>query len=144
MVQEFITAGKIVGAHGVRGEVKLLPQGIDTASLALFSTYYIDGAPIVPTARREHKGCLLIKLPGVDDMDAALALRVKPWQYAVRMERSLPVFILIRSWWDSPPGMQRPEILWERLKRFFSTPLIRSTPYGAERMNTLSLRYQHL
>ena len=26
MVQEFITAGKIVGAHGVRGEVKLLPQ----------------------------------------------------------------------------------------------------------------------
>ena len=77
MVQEFITAGKIVGAHGVRGEVKLLPQGIDTASLILFSTYYIDGAPIVPTARREHKGCLLIKLPGVDDMDAALALKGK-------------------------------------------------------------------
>ena len=84
MVQEFITAGKIVGAHGVRGEVKLLPQGIDTASLALFSTYYIDGAPIVPTARREHKGCLLIKLPGVDDMDAALALKNK----AVAIRRS--------------------------------------------------------
>lgn len=77
MVQEFITAGKIVGAHGVRGEVKLLPQGIDAPSLALFRTYYIDGAPIVPTARREHKGCLLMKIPGVDDMDAALALKGK-------------------------------------------------------------------
>ena len=77
MVQEFITAGKVVGAHGVRGELKLLPQGIDAPSLARFGTYYIDGAPVTPTARREHKGCLLVKLPGVEDMDAALALKGK-------------------------------------------------------------------
>ena len=29
MEQEFITAGRIAGAHGVKGEVALLPLGID-------------------------------------------------------------------------------------------------------------------
>ena len=75
MEQEFITAGRIVGAHGVKGEVKLLPIGIDATYLAGFGTFYIDGAPITPTACRAHKGCLLLKLPGVEDMDAALALK---------------------------------------------------------------------
>ena len=75
MEQEFITAGRIAGAHGVKGEVALLPLGIDAAYLAAFTTYYIAGAPVVPTARRTHKGCLLLKLPGVDDRDAALALK---------------------------------------------------------------------
>ena len=77
MVQELITAGKIVGAHGIRGEVKLLPQGIDASFLARFGTYYIDGKPIIPAGCREHKGCLLVKLPEVEDMDAALALKGK-------------------------------------------------------------------
>lgn len=77
MEQEFITAGRIVGAHGVRGEVKLLPLGIDAAYLAAFGTYYMDGSPVTPAACREHKGCLLVKLPGVEDMDAALALKGK-------------------------------------------------------------------
>ena len=77
MEQEFITAGRIVGAHGVKGEVKLLPIGIDATYLAGFGTFYIDGAPITPTACRAHKGCLLLKLPGVEDMDAALARKGK-------------------------------------------------------------------
>ena len=77
MEQEFITAGRIVGAHGVKGEMKLLPLGIDAAYLAAFGTYYMDGSPVTPTACREHKGCLLMKIPGVDDMDAALALKGK-------------------------------------------------------------------
>lgn len=77
MEQEFITAGRIIGAHGVKGEVKLLPLGIDTAYLTAFGTFYIDGSPVTPAACREHKGCLLLKLPGVEDMDAALALKGK-------------------------------------------------------------------
>ena len=77
MEQEFITAGKIVGTHGVRGELKLLPLGIEAAYLTAFPTYYIDGSPVTPTASRVHKGCLLMKLPHVEDMDAALALKGK-------------------------------------------------------------------
>ena len=38
MEQEFITAGRIVGTHGVKGEVKLLPLGIDAAFLTAFPT----------------------------------------------------------------------------------------------------------
>ena len=49
MEQEFITAGRIVGAHGVKGEVKVLPQGIDATYLATFPTYYLDGTPIAQT-----------------------------------------------------------------------------------------------
>lgn len=77
MELEFITAGQVVNTHGIRGEVKLLPQGVDADVLAGCSTVYIGGKPYAPTARRVHKGCLLLKLKGIDDMDAALALKGK-------------------------------------------------------------------
>ncbi len=84
MELEFIAAGQIVNTHGVRGEVKLLPQGVEAETLLSCGTLYIAGKPVVPAARRVHKGCLLLKLPGVDDMDAALALKGK----AVSIRRS--------------------------------------------------------
>jgi len=77
MELEFINAGQIVNTHGIRGEIKLLPQGVDLDILADCGTLYIGGKPYTPTARREHKGCLLLKLEGVDDMDAALAFKGK-------------------------------------------------------------------
>lgn len=77
MELEFITVGQIVNAHGIRGEVKLLPQGVGLDILARCRTFYIDGQAVTPTARREHKGCLLLKLPGVEDMDAALTFKNK-------------------------------------------------------------------
>jgi len=78
MKLEFISAGVIVNAHGVHGEVKLLPQSEDFLHiLKACKTFYIDGHPISPTARRMHKNCLLVKLPGIDTMDAALLLKNK-------------------------------------------------------------------
>lgn len=77
MELEFITAGQIVNTHGIRGEVKLLPRGVDLDVLADCGTFLIGGKPFSPIARREHKGCLLLKLKGIDDMDAALALKGK-------------------------------------------------------------------
>ena len=84
MELEFITAGQIVNTHGIRGEVKLLPQGVEPDLLAKCAPLYVDGRPLSPTACREHKGCLLVKFKGVDDMDAALAL--KGCQVKVRRE----------------------------------------------------------
>ena len=75
MELEFITAGQIVNTHGIRGEVKILPQGVEPDLLAECDTLYVNGAPHVLTAGRVHKGCLLAKLKGVDDMDAALSLK---------------------------------------------------------------------
>ena len=37
----FITAGQIVNTHGIRGEVKLLPQGVEAEELAGCKTFYI-------------------------------------------------------------------------------------------------------
>ena len=33
MELEFITAGQIVNTHGIRGEIKILPQGVDAEIL---------------------------------------------------------------------------------------------------------------
>lgn len=77
MELEFIPVGTIVNAHGIRGEVKLLPQGVEPDVIARCKTLYVGGKPLSPTARRVHKGCLLVKLPGVDDMNAALDLKNK-------------------------------------------------------------------
>lgn len=77
MELEFITAGRIVNTHGVRGEVKLLPQGVEAEALTHTAVLHISGTPYAVAASRVHKGCLLLKLKGVDDMDAALALKGK-------------------------------------------------------------------
>ena len=80
-----IRAGRIVNTHGVRGEVKVLPEGVEPELLLDCPALYVDGAPMAPAARRVHKGCLLVKLKGIDDMDAALTLNrdrpggVRPW-----------------------------------------------------------------
>ena len=89
MQLEFITAGQIVNTHGIRGEVKLLPQGVDLDVLEDCGTFYIGGKPYAPAARRVHKGCLLLKLKGVDDMDAALAFKGKTVTIR-RADASLP------------------------------------------------------
>ena len=75
MKQEFIRVGRIVNAHGIRGEVRVQPRRVSPALLTRCKTFYIDGQPITPTANHVHKELVLLKLPGVDDMDAALALK---------------------------------------------------------------------
>lgn len=75
MELEFIRAGQIVNTHGVRGEVKLLPGGVPLEILERCRTFYLNGRPLSPSARRTHKGCLLLTLPGVADMNAALELK---------------------------------------------------------------------
>ena len=77
MKQEFIRVGRIVNAHGIRGEVRVQPWNADPAFLTGFKTFYIDGKPVSPTAAHVHKSLVLMKLPGVDDMNAALTWKDK-------------------------------------------------------------------
>lgn len=77
MKQERITVGTIVNAHGIRGEVKLNPVGFDPAFLAEFDRFSIGGKEMAVRSSRVHKSVLLLTLPGVEDMDAALALKGK-------------------------------------------------------------------
>ena len=77
MKQERIKVGTIVNAHGIRGEVKLNPVGFDPAFLAEFDRFCIGGKETEVLSSRVHKSVLLLTLPGVEDMDAALALKGK-------------------------------------------------------------------
>ena len=77
MKLETIKLGRIVNAHGIRGEVRIQPAVADPALLTRFKTFYLDGKPVTPTANHLHKSVVLMKFPGVDDMDAALALKGK-------------------------------------------------------------------
>ncbi|MDO4810783.1 MAG: ribosome maturation factor RimM [Eubacteriales bacterium] len=74
----YIPVGQIVNAHGIRGEVKLNPaMGFDPEFLAEFDTLYIDGKATKVKSARVHKSTVLLTLPGVEDMDAALAFKGK-------------------------------------------------------------------
>ena len=77
MKLEFIEVGRIVNAHGIRGDVRVQPIGQLPAFLTEFDTFYLDGKAVTPTANRVHKSLVLMKFPGVEDMDAALALKGK-------------------------------------------------------------------
>ena len=75
MKLDMIKVGRIVNAHGIRGEVRVQPRDGDPAFLTRFKTFYLDGQPLTPTANHVHKSLVLMKLPGVEDMNAALALK---------------------------------------------------------------------
>lgn len=71
----YIPVGHIVNAHGIKGEVKLNPEGFTPEFVAEFDTLYINGESVQVKSRRVHKSTVLLTLPGVEDMDAALALK---------------------------------------------------------------------
>ena len=77
MKLETIKVGRIVNAHGIRGEVRVQPRDADPTFITRFKTFVINGEVVKPTENHVHKSVVLMKLPGVDDMDAALALKDK-------------------------------------------------------------------
>ena len=89
MKLETIKVGRIVNAHGIRGEVRVQPRDGDPAFLTRFKTFYIDGQPVCPTANHVHKTLVLMKFPGVEDMNAALTYKDKDL-YIRRADARLP------------------------------------------------------
>lgn len=77
MKLEWIEVGTIVNAHGVRGEVKLNPDGFDPEFIAKFDRLFIAGKETKVKSARVHKSTVLLTLPGIEDMDAALAMKGK-------------------------------------------------------------------
>ena len=73
----FIKAGEIVTTHGVRGEVKVLPWLDSPEDLCDFDRCRIDGKEYTIEVCRVQKTCNLVKLSGVDTMEAAQAMRGK-------------------------------------------------------------------
>ena len=77
---QFIEAGEIVTTHGVKGEVKVLPWVDAPDVLCEFDRCRIDGVEYRIESCRIQKTCNLVKLSGVDTMEAAQAMRGKIMQ----------------------------------------------------------------
>lgn len=72
----FIKAGEIVTTHGIGGEVKVLCWLDAPEMLCEFDRCRIDGKEYAMHCRVQ-KNCNLVKLQGIDSMDAAQAMRGK-------------------------------------------------------------------
>ncbi len=72
MVKKFLEGGKIVGTHGVRGEMRVECWCDSPQFLAQFKTLYFDeGNEKVKVKSRAHKNMVLTKIPGVDTIEQA-------------------------------------------------------------------------
>ena len=76
----YIDAGEIVTTHGLRGDVKVLPWLDSPEDLCDFDRVRIDGREYAVEACRIQKSCNLVKLAGVDTVEAAQLLRGKTVQ----------------------------------------------------------------
>ena len=77
MKNRFLETGRIVNTHGIAGEVKIMPWADEPEFLLEFNTLYIDGQPMEVAPARVHKNSVLVKIQGVNDINAAVKYRDK-------------------------------------------------------------------
>ncbi len=74
---QYLEAGQIVSTHGIRGDMKILPWSDGPDFLLDFKRVRIDNQEYKVESCRIQKTCNLLKLAGVDTVEAAHALREK-------------------------------------------------------------------
>ena len=80
MIKEFLEVGQIVGTHGVRGEMRLNPWADSPEFLKQFKTLYFDSKgekSVKVLAARPHGNVVILKLDGIETVEAASAMRNK-------------------------------------------------------------------
>lgn len=77
MKVEFLEAGQIVTTHGIKGDVKVLPWSDGPDFLMDFKRVRIGGNEYAVENCRVQKTCNLMKLRGVDTVEAAQLLNGK-------------------------------------------------------------------
>ena len=97
--------------YGLSGRVKLYTYSGDPLALAEIAGWWISGAPpgsrewvaLTPDEVNEHGGFLVAKFPGVDDRDAAVALKGR--QIAVRRS-AFPANVAGEYYWSDLIGLE--------------------------------------
>ncbi|MBQ6387814.1 MAG: 16S rRNA processing protein RimM [Ruminococcus sp.] len=79
MKKQFLESGKIVGTHGIKGEVRIDPWCDSPEFLCAFKRLYLDetGSSVMEVKSRPHKHITLAKIKGVDSIEEAERLRGK-------------------------------------------------------------------
>jgi 16S rRNA processing protein RimM len=77
MIQNFLEIGTVTGPHGIHGELRVNPACDSPAFFAGFDVLYFDPQgkePVRVLSARPHKNVALLRLEGVDSVEAAQAL----------------------------------------------------------------------
>lgn len=80
MKRQFIETGKIVGTHGIKGELRVQPWCDSPEFITKFKTLYLDALgekTIKINSSRAHGNICLLKVKGIDTIEQAEALRGK-------------------------------------------------------------------
>ena len=79
MKKQYLDSGKIVGTHGIKGEVRIEPWCDSPEFLCAFKTLWLDerGENAIKVRSRPHKNIVLCKIEGVESIEAAERLRGK-------------------------------------------------------------------
>ena len=76
-MKEYVEAGRIVNIHGVNGEVKIVVWLDSPEFFRSFKRLYLNGAEKKILSSRVHKSFVIARIEGVDDLNAAMALKGK-------------------------------------------------------------------
>lgn len=87
--KRYIEAGRIVNTHGVAGEVKIQVWLDSPRFMQSFRRYFIEEREVKVLSAREHKGFVIAKLQGVEDVNAAMRLKERT-VYIDREDARLP------------------------------------------------------
>lgn len=78
MLKQYLEAGKIVGTHGLRGEVRIDPWCDSAEFLCKFKKlYYADGTEISVVSARPHKNIAIVLFRDITSIEEAEVLRGK-------------------------------------------------------------------
>lgn len=79
MKKQYLDSGKIVGTHGIKGEVRIEPWCDSPEFLCAFKKLYLDesGQAFIEVKSRPHKNITLAKIKGVDSIEEAEKYRGK-------------------------------------------------------------------
>ena len=78
MKKQFLEAGRVVGTHGLQGELRVEQWCDSPQFLAEFKALYFDGGERrLKVKSRPHKNIVLMKIEGVDTVEEAEKLRGK-------------------------------------------------------------------
>ncbi len=74
-MKEYVEAGRIVNTHGVTGEVKIEVWLDSPEFFRTFRRLYLGGEEKRILSARTHKQFVIARIEGVDDLNAAMALK---------------------------------------------------------------------